>query len=858
MRQLLPPDPLDLSLADLDEVYADLTEHYGVWHARRWYLSQILLAFLPFLRHLFYWSLHMLRNYTKIAVRHFLKDRRNTVLNVLGLVIGLASFLVIYRFVFHELSYDRFHENADRIYRITTEIPRGDQTMNWALTHGYLNPLLEEQVPEVEHVTKLLPTWHDYVFQINDRPHLIPQKTGLFADEDFLRVFDFHLWQGDPETALNQPNQIVVTERFAEQYFGTTDVMGHTITEVAESESSMVLTVAGVLAQPPSTSHLQFDFVISGATAGSFWNRTDNLIGNGFMFHIFFRAAPNVSEANLRTRIADVTDQTFASIGTFNFPIQSLTDIYFNANNLFELTDGGNYNFIQLLMLVGLLLVVVSSINYITLSTSQSLRRAKEIGIRKTLGSTRSGLVIQVLIEASLLGIFAALLAFNVAEFVLQRALPQWFGLELTLLDTPILLILLFGTAIGIGVISGLFLAYKISALSTVDTLRGKLDMAHERFFSVRNGLVVVQFVITAVLIVASLVIFRQIDYLQNKDLGYTKEYVITLRSTRGMDDDRFLSFKERIAQENEVEGVGSTSYAFISDYSTTPMRLLNAASGDTLSVRVMWNGIDEQLLSTLEVPIVAGRNFSQAFPTDNQAVLINEAAQRELGLDDPIGKQVYAFMLPSGTGEIVGVFQDYHFQSFNQTIKPTIFVYQPRPAHNLLVRLQTTNVARTLDLLEQRWRESGFVEPFDYTFLEDNVAALMAEEARLSTLVTIFTVLLVFVAGLGLVGLVTHTTERRRKEIGVRKVFGATVSHILLRINRQYVVLVGAALVAALPLAAWAASVWLENFAYRISLSPIDFVLAAALLGILTMGTTTLRALRTARLNPVDVLKQE
>lgn len=857
MRKLLPPDPLDLSLGDLDEVYADLVEHEGVWSARGWYIRQLLSAFFPFLRHVFYWSIHMLRNYTKIAVRHFLKDRRNTALNVLGLVIGLASFLVIYRFVFHELSYDHFHENADQIYRITTAIPRGDQTMNWAVTHGYLNVVLEEQVPEVEHVTKMIGTWNDFVFMIDDQPFQVPEKTGLFTDSDFFRVFDFKLQQGDPETALSQPNQIVVTEDFAQRYFKTTDVMGRTITEIVDGESDDVWTVSGVLAPIPKTSHLQFDFLISGMTSASFWTQTDELIDNGFQFHIFFRAAPNVDETNLRASIADVTDRTFAALGTYEFPVQRITDIYFNANNLFEMTDGGNYNFVQLLMIVGLLMIVVSSINYITLSTSQSLRRAKEIGIRKTLGSTRSGLIIQILIEASLLGIFAALIAFNVAETVLQKALPAWFDLQLSLLDVPILLVILFGVAVGIGVVSGIFLAYKISALNTVDTLRGKLEMAHERVFSARNGLVTLQFVITAVLIVASLVIFRQIDYLKNKDLGYTKDYVVTIRSARGTDQDRFLNFKERIAQESQVAGVGSTVFTFISDYNSTFVRVLDPALGDTFSTRVLWNAIDDALLPTLDMPLVAGRNFSRDLPTDQRAVIINEAAQRALGLDDPLGKQALAFMLPDG-GEIVGVVKDYHYQSFNQSIKPTFFVYQPRSARNLLVRLQTENLSRSLGLLEQRWRESGIVTPFEYTFLEDRVAALMEQETRLSTLVTLFTILLVFVAGLGLVGLVSYTTERRKKEIGVRKVFGASVPDILLRINKQFMILIGVALILGMPLAWWAVSAWLENFAYRIALSPIDFLLAGLVMGLLAVLTTTLRALGTARLNPVEVLKRE
>ncbi|MGD1894789.1 MAG: ABC transporter permease [Cyclobacteriaceae bacterium] len=796
----------------------------------------------------------MLRNYLTIAFRQISKYSYSSVLNISSLVLGISCFVIILLFVRHELSYDQFHQHADRTWRITTQFEQDGQEVKWAITNGYLASLLPEQVPEVEKATKAQVVQAELALQADNSYFTVPENSGFFVDANFLDVLGFEIVAGNPTTMLNEPNSIVLTESLALKYFGTKDVVGETI--VWASFNGRTLAVTGVLKDLPRNSHMQFDYLLPGTTL-PYWPRFSDPKKGGFPVYVYFVTRPEISEQNLRSNIAEVTAQGYPHLKTFQFPIQKLTDIYFNADNLFEHTKKGNRNFIRILTLVAFFILIIAGINYVIARTATSVRRANEMGVRKTLGSSQKSLIVQLLSESLLLSLLAGVFSIMVTEFLFRYVLASWFGIELSLLDRPIWIPLLLTLSLALGLLAGLFPAWKISSLPTNKILRKELTLTRDKVFSIRSTLIMLQFVFTIILIAGSIVVLKQLHFLKNKDVGYDKEAVINISRASGIESARWNYFKETIRQETGVTNVGATRYKFFSDYKASGIKVVNQATNDTLSVRVQYNVVDYDFIPTMNMRIVEGRNFSRDYATDTAAIIINEAAKKYLGLKNAVGQEV---LNPAGgpNEKIIGVVNDFHFQNFNQEIIPIVLRLEPETSNNLLVRVNAQSWQQTLAQLERRWQESDIIVPFEYSFLDDWFEKMIEKETQQSRLITMFTVLAIVIAALGLLGLISYTTQQKKKEIGIRKVHGASVKHILALINQRFLVLYVVALVVAVPLSAYGINQWLQNFAYRVQISVVDYLLTAILMLIIVIATISFQSAKAASTNPVDTLRNE
>ncbi|MEM9832521.1 MAG: ABC transporter permease [Bacteroidota bacterium] len=846
---------------DLLELYEERVNDLGRREANLRFVVDVILLFRPSIIRPFQQPhplnyTAMFKNYLTVAFRQIGKYPYPNALNLFSLVLGISCSMIILLFVRHELSYDQFHQHADRTWRITSQFESGGQEVKWAITNGYLASLLPEQVPEVEKATKAQVVQAGLALQADSTYFTVPENSGFFVDPNFLDVLDFEIVAGNAATMLSDPNSIVLTESLAMKYFGTTDVVGKTI--VWASFNEQPLAVTGVLKDLPQNSHMQFDYLLPGSIL-PYWPRFIDPKKGGFPVYVYFVTWPEISEQNLRSNIAEATAQGYPHLKNFQFPIQKLTDIYFNADNLFEHTKKGNRNFISILTLVGFFILIIAGINYVIARTATSVRRADEMGVRKTLGSSRKSLIVQLLSESLLLSLIAGALSVMVTELLFRYALTSWFGIALSLLDQPTWIPLLLILSLALGLLAGLFPAWKISSFPTSKILRRELTLTRDKVFSIRSTLILLQFVFTIILIAGSIVVLKQLHFLRNKDVGYDKEAVINIAGASGIESARWNYFKEAIRQESGITSVGATLYKFFSDYNGASIKVVNQTTTDTLSVRVQFNVVDYDFIPTMNMQMVEGRNFSRDYATDTAAIIINEAAKKYLGLKNAVGQEV---LNPTPTGgpseKIIGVVNDFHFQNFNQEIIPIVLRLGPETNNNLLVRVNAQNWQQTLAQLERRWQESDIVVPFEYSFLDDWFEKMIEKETQQSRLVTMFTVLAIIIATLGLLGLISYTTQQKKREIGIRKVHGATVNHILALINQRFLILYVVALVVAVPISVWGIQQWLQSFAYRVQISVVDYLLTATLMLIIVIATISFQSIKAALANPVDSLHNE
>lgn len=795
----------------------------------------------------------MLRSLVTVAYRQFVRDRLGAVFTLGGLVAGLAGFAVLYAYAAHQLAFDRFHARADDLYRVTTRVQQGAAEARWAITNAALAPLTVAQVPEVEAATYLQSIQGNLVFDLGERRVTLPERTGFWAESSLFTLFDFPL-RGGGGDVLGAPNRIVLTAPTARRLFGTEDAVGRTVRIAAFSEDPFV--VSAVTAPLPKTSHLQFDYLLSWATNPAREHYLDPQRG-GFPCYVYLLARPGTTPTVLQAGVDRLASEAYPYGDRIAFPVQPVTDIHFNADNLFEHAERGDRSAVDLLLLIGAFLVLVAGINYVTLGTARSLQRAKEIGVRKALGASRRGLVGQVLLEGTLTGVVAAVLALGVAEVALRGLLPAWFGVALSLGERPWLVPFVLAVGAAVGATAAAFLAAGVVRFNPAETLRGRYVTAAERRLTVRDGLVLVQFVATAALLVGSLVVYRQVAYLYERDRGYDVERVVQVQTPYGVDSDAFRAFLTRVRAEASVVNAGASLYEPLSDYNATALVRIDPATGDTFSTRAQWNRIDYDWPETLGLELAGGRFFDPERARDTLGVILNETAARALGLDPATAAGTE---LPTGgpAGVVVGVVRDFHFQAPSRPVLPVALFLASEGSSTAVVRLAPGSLRASLARLRAAWNAAGIQAPFEYSFLDQHVEAMLVREARLRRLTTAFALLSILVACLGLVGLVGHQAERRRKEIGIRKALGASVGDVLVLLNRRFLLLVAAAFVLATPVAWWGARRWLEAFPYRVTVAGWEFAAAGALLVVFATATVTLRALRAARTNPALVLRDE
>jgi putative ABC transport system permease protein len=796
----------------------------------------------------------MLKNYLKVAFRNLSRYKGYTALNVAGLSVGIACCLLAFLYVQDELQFDGFHEHSDRIYRVTAErtIPQ-EQEGRFTQMPGPLGPALVNEFPEVQTATRLLANIGRMTVERGDARFYVGDY--LFAEPSFFEVFSFGLRQGDPRTALEAPGSVVLTQEAARTYFGEEDPMGQTISNAAFGD----MLVTGVLERLPGNSHLGFSMIFSVNTLEGWPSLANNWNSAAFITYVVLNdpaaAAELEPELPAFLRQYDIGDEP----GTWSLGLQPLRDIHFDSADIEgELNYAeGDITYLYVFSAIGLFILLIACINYMNLATARSMRRAREVGMRKVVGAHRSQLVAQFLSES----VLVVLTAFVVGLVLCQIALPFFntvmqkemvFNLPGNLLVLGVLAMV----AVGVGLVSGSYPALVLSRFVPAAVLKGTLSGASGPS-RLRSGLVVTQFALSSALIVATLVVQQQLHYIQNTRLGFDEEQLVVIDINNGDVRRDFKTVKEELARIPVVTAVSVSSrvpgdWKGLTESEVTPANRPEAGPTPVTFMR-----IDEDFLDTYEVALIEGRNFT---PADSASVLLNEAAARLLGWDDPVGQQI-DFPGSNFRAEVVGVVGDFHFRSLHEEIGPLVLGYQnnrPPVIDYFTVRIVGGDVPATLAQLREVGERFDPLNPFEYNFLDERLNDFYQAEQRVRSIAGAGAFIAIVIACLGLLGLAAFTIERRTKEIGIRKVLGASISGIVVLITKDFFQLVLLGVVLAAPFTYLLMSRWLEGFAYRIDLHWSLFLLTAVVAGAVALLTIGYQSIKAALADPVKSLRYE
>ena len=807
----------------------------------------------------------MLLNYITIAWRNLVRNRTFTAINILGLTIGLATCLLISLFVLDELSYDRFHEKADRIVRVTFQGTVQGETMHEPHVMPPVAQTLRADYPEVQDATRL--RWQGTP-EIKYGQTTFRNQAFAFVDANFFTVFTLPFLKGDAKTALTQPNTVVVTRAFAKTCFGQTDPTGQTIT----LKSGTIYTVTGLIDNVPATSQFRFDLFASMASlpeaANPDWMQseyfTDLVLPDGYDYKRLEAKLPQVIDKYVSPQLQQAMGMTIGEFrkkgNNLSLLLQPLTDIHLYANFTNDLTPSGDIRYLYLFGAIALFMLLIACINFMNLSTATASTRAREVGVRKVMGSSKRRLVGQFMLESALLTLISLVLAVG----VVWASLPffgQLSGKELSLnfLKTPWLLPAMAAFCALVSLLAGGYPAVVLASFKPVTVLKGVGGLTNrQRGFSLRSSLVVFQFLVSITLMVGATLVYRQLSFMQNKKLGYDKEQVIVLPET-GQLGQRESFFRDQLRQDSRVVSVSTSGY-LPAGPSNNNNFFVYPDDRATQLVKTLRYDIDDQYVPTLGLTVRAGRNFSAAMASDSAGVLLNETAVRALGFSsNPLGHMISQNdnRGVKRTYRVLGVVQDFHFRSLHERIAPLVMVLANSPG-TLIVKTKSTDRANLLTTMQQRWQALLPGTPFVYSFLDERYQQTYVAERRTGLILGLFAGLTILVACLGLFGLATFTAQQRTKEIGVRKVLGASVGSIVVLLSKDFLKLVLIAIVIASPLAWWAMNRWLQDFAYRVDISWWVFALAGTLAVGIALLTVSFQSIKAALMNPVKSLRSE
>ena len=866
LRWLLPPYHRDVVIGDFAELYRQIVVARGRGRALCWYWAQVFKSMPAFVSTGFYFGGSMLRNYLVIALRNVRKHKGYAVLNVSGLALGIACFLLILLYVQDERSYDRFYEQADQIYRIAIHevIPTGDAF--YPLSPFPLAATLVSDYPEVLRATRVR-TRRAYAVQYED--HLFDETRIHRADSNFFEVFQLPFIQGDPKTALMEPSSVVITASVAKKYFGAEDPMGKVLDVKDGITRSSPYTVTGVIEDLPAQTHFHFDLLMSWHRVGEVRRVYSSWFGYGVYTYLVLdeRHRPEALEAKFPEmleryggpQMAEARGLSFeehlAAGNGYHYFMQPLSRIHLESNMGWEIEPNGNITYVYLFAAIALFILLIACVNYMNLATARSVLRAREIGVRKVMGSGRRQLITQILVESVLMTV----LAVGVALLLVEGVLPLFNAftgkaLAVGYLESGWVLSALLGGAVVIGILAGSYPAFFLSSFRPITVLQGAGRSGRSQA-ALRNSLVVFQFVISIALLAGTFVVQGQMDFLLNKKLGFDKEHVVVVEKAWALGQQRPV-FKQEVLNHPDVTSFSVTSAMPGRAATELFMAPEMAPPSEQHNVLVMW--ADHDFVSTMGFDLTHGRIFDEAMATDSTAVIVNQALVRSMALTgDPIGQRI-RFTGDDEAYPIVGVVNDFHVKSLHDEIEPIAYFIVDTRVHLAVVRIRSEDVSGVLADLEQTWTQFVPDKPFKYSFLEDDLAQLYRAEEQTRTLFGVFALLAIAIACLGLFGLSAFIAERRTREIGVRKVLGATVSGIVLMLSRDFLKLLGIAFVVAVPVAYFVMHQWLEGFAYRIEISWWIFLIAGLTALVIALLTVSYQSVRAARANPVEVLRYE
>lgn len=806
------------------------------------------------------WVPTMLPNYIKMAIRGYRKQKQFAFINTIGLSIGLACSLLIFLYIFQQLQYDKFHPEADQLFRVTYEVTNKDNQEHYAVSVPGLVPALQKSFPEIEQAVRIS-VQGEHSVEVNKR--LFNEQNLYHADSTFFNFFGFDLRKGNPKTALEGPGKVVIANHLARKYFGRSDPTGE-ILSVTYGRETVDLEVSGVAAEQTEPSHFSFDLLVSLETLQNvrpivndqnWWMRS---------VYSYIKLSDTQNSSVLQSKFPSVVENYMSEMAqrsgsSYAFHLQPVTEIHLYSNLQQEIKTNGNIIYLYLFGSVALLVLCIACFNYMNLATARYGQRAREVGIRKTLGADRWGLIKQFFGESLLF----SLIAFIISLFIAWSALPiieQFTGQELYFRTNSLTWIIPGFLVIWLitGMISGSYPALFLSSFESSQVLKGNFNKGNSGAI-LRKTLVVAQFTISVILIISTGMVYKQLQYVKEKPLGYEREQVMIIpNGAFSFERVSPASVQQKFKSHSAVREV-----AFASHY---PTRILSNNSmirpegfPEDEQMTITVNNISPEYKSVLELEIVEGRNFSSAVSTDSSAFLINQTAADYFGWEEPVGKSLYSINDGQQMGKVVGVYRDFHVQSLYEPIEPVVYSYGSANRYNYtLIKFDGNKTKPMLEYLEKEWEAMNPDKPFQFSFLDSQYEAQYQSEKRLGQLISLFSVLAVAIACLGLFGLAAYTAQRRTKEIGVRKVLGASIMSVMTLLSKDFLKLILIAFLIALPISWYLSQLWLQNFAYSTNTDIGIFLIAGILTTGIAMATISWQSAKVALANPVNSLRSE
>jgi putative ABC transport system permease protein len=789
----------------------------------------------------------MIKNLFKIAIRHIRKHAGYSLLNVLGLTLGISSALFLIIYVSDEVSYDRYHENADRIYRVSSKITETDDQFTWNVAQIPMGPQVVQDYPEVQSFVRFI-NMPRALYRFEDKEYI--EENFYYVDSTLFDIFTYKVIRGDVKSATRDPKKIVLTETVAARYFGSADPIGKTLTA-----GDNTFEVTGVIEDVPSNSHFRFDAVAAR-------NNLPKQLGTWGNFGVFtYLLLPqNIDIKAFETKIQGMYDAHMKTIFEplkikIEYILEPITRIHLYSTNPGEPEPTGSITYVIIFGIVALFLVLIAAMNYMNLATARSASRAREVGLRKVAGSRRGPLVAQFLSESVALTIISLIISVILLIILLPKFnLLAGKSFNLSILYSPVVIISVIGVILIVGILGGSYPAFFLSKFSPVTVLKGEITQGSAGSLF-RKILVVIQFTISVAMIVCTLVVFRQLKYLKNMDQGFNQENVLTLQLNQGM-VRKYPVLKLALLENNDIKYVTSTNTQ-IGEGSAKV--IFNMETDQGMAQRgINFAVVDHDFIDALGIKIVNGRDFQQDMPSDTlTGVVVNETLAKRMGWSDAINKKVELGDGSAIRARVIGVMKDYHQTGMYNEIESLMLVYRER--NNIIyVKLNGNNTEQTISFIENKWKEIFPDQPFEYTFLSERFNRQFEADEKRGLIFTMFTILTILIACLGLFGLASYMVEQRTREIGIRKVFGANEGVVVRLISKDFLILVAISIIIAVPVAYYFMSNWLKNYVYRTKIGMLLLVCAAILTIIITFIIISFKAYQAAAMNPANSLKTE
>jgi putative ABC transport system permease protein len=809
----------------------------------------------------------MFSNFFKTALRNIFRHKTYVIINILGLAVGFACSLMIFIFVIHELGFDKFNEKYDRIYRLYIDGKMGESEFKASWTASPTAKAFIEEFPEVETAIRMT-SWDETLVKVENRKFI--ESHIAFADSDFFKVFTLPLIEGNPEKALAMPNTIVLTKSQAVKYFGNGSAIGH---HLRIGNDTTLYTITGVMVNVPENCHFDFDMLISFLSHpranDDFW------LSNSFTTYVLLKQGASAQSVRdklpmlIKKYVGPQVEKTFGldleafveKGNKYGIYMQPLSDVHLNPEIGSDFKQANDRRYIYIFSGIAFLILIVAGINYMNLSTARSTKRSREVGLRKVMGSSRTLLIRQFMVESILLTLFSLIIAVVIVELLLplfnnmlQTNLVVGYFSKWYVIPGLILL------AFMIGILSGTYPAWFLASFMPVKVLYGKLKLGISNA-RLRSILVVFQFMISIALILGSMIIYKQIHYMINKDLGFDKEQLLVIRRLDAV-HKKIIPFKEEVGKIPGV--ISSTNSTAIPGYpnNNNGFQIDGRPAEETYLMQVNW--VDYDFFKTYKIPLEEGRIFDMDFAADSSMMIINEETVRRFALADPFNAR---FIEPGKTLEerryhnVVGITKNFHYQSLRMGIDPAVFMLKPEGwdwAGYLTIRLNKDNIDQTINLIDKTWHKFTNDEPFQYFFLDQEFEKFYKEEKRTARIAVAFSVLAIFIACLGLFGLTSFATEQRAREISLRKVLGSSLAGIMLLFVREVMVMIAISTIPAWIITYFLMNKWLQNFHYRINMQFAEFFFSFLITLLIALLTVCYRTYRAGMANPAEVLKYE